>query len=131
MKTKTYWPGVLGILLLFAVLIACKNPETKQLSTDKAEKALTQENPKSVPTDTIIIKGMRYQPDKLTVHKGDKVIWINKDVVVHDVTDVEDESQTSGNIEIGGRYELTVNEDLNYFCSIHPTMKASIIVKND
>jgi hypothetical protein len=32
------------------------------------------------------IKDMKFQPAGLKVHKGDTVTWINKDIVVHDVT---------------------------------------------
>lgn len=36
--------------------------------------------------DTVIIKGMAFSPSELRVHKGDTVVWINEDIVAHNVT---------------------------------------------
>ncbi len=35
---------------------------------------------------TVLIEGMRYQPEGLTVVAGDTVVWINRDMVPHTAT---------------------------------------------
>src|SRR5574339_597817 len=35
---------------------------------------------------TVLIEGMRYQPEGLTVAPGDTVVWVNRDMVPHTAT---------------------------------------------
>ena len=80
-------------------------------------------------THTVLIDGMQFQPQTLTVQRGDKVVWHNKDIVPHTVT-------ASGRFESGliaagaswswspgpaGRYD--------YVCTFHPGMKSTVVVK--
>lgn len=108
---------VLGLIFLTACDSKVKNQDEKsaELSTETV--------------DTIVIEGMQFKPEKLNVSKGTKVVWINKDFVVHDVTAEKDAKQTSGDIEVGKTFEMTIDQDFNYKCSIHPTMKAEILIK--
>ena len=34
-------------------------------------------------THTVTIDGFRFQPERLTVARGDRIVWVNKDVVPH------------------------------------------------
>ena len=77
---------------------------------------------------TVIIKGMAFDPAELHVHKGDTVIWINKDLVPHNVTDFPKATWTSGTLELGKLWEKNISNTFDYYCSIHPTMKGKIIV---
>lgn len=78
-------------------------------------------------THTVIISQMKFNPDKLTVKKGDKIIWKNKDIVLHDVTQI-DKKWTSGPLKPGESWSKTVTANFDYFCSIHVVMKASVVV---
>lgn len=75
---------------------------------------------------TVEIKEMRFVPEVLTVNKGDTVIWVNKDMVVHDVTDEAEKAVTSSPIVPGRSWKMEINYDSNYFCSIHAVMKGKI-----
>ena len=77
---------------------------------------------------TVVIKNMAFDPFQIHVHKGDTVIWINKDMVPHNVTDFPDANWTSGTLALGKFWEKNINDTFDYFCSIHPTMKGKIIV---
>lgn len=80
--------------------------------------------------DTVIIKGMQFHPAKLTIHKGDEVVWINEGVVEHDVsTDIE-HTWTSGIIEKGSSFKTKPEKSFEYICSIHPTMKGEVVVED-
>ena len=35
---------------------------------------------------TVTIEGMRFQPEMLTVERGDTIVWVNKDLVPHTAT---------------------------------------------
>lgn len=80
-------------------------------------------------THKVVIQGMKFHPAKLTVAKGDTVVWINKDLVTHNVTEYPDSDWTSGPITNGESWKKVINGSFKYFCSIHPTMKGRVIVK--
>ena len=77
---------------------------------------------------TVTIKGMVFDPAELHVKKGDAVIWINKDIVAHNVTQFPDSKWTSGTLPNGKSWKKDVDKSFDYFCSIHPTMKGKVIV---
>jgi len=79
-------------------------------------------------TDTVVIDNMEFQPAQLTIHRGDTVVWINKGIVEHNVTEDSLETWTSGDINIGETWKMTPEESFHYFCSIHPTMKGVVSV---
>ena len=80
-------------------------------------------------THTITIEGMQFSPSDVTVKAGDRVVWVNNDLVPHTATATK--VFDSGSIAPGkssataaprpGRYE--------YGCTFHPTMKAVLIVE--
>ncbi|MCG2462535.1 hypothetical protein K8352_17370 [Flavobacteriaceae bacterium F89] len=78
--------------------------------------------------DTVIIKGMVFIPGDLHLHKGDTVIWINKDIVPHNITDFPDSKWTSGTLAMNSSWKMKVDDTFDYYCSIHPTMKGKITV---
>lgn len=42
-----------------------------------------QEKPLIKPVE---IKNMKFVPDDITVKKGDTIVWVNRDMMAHDVT---------------------------------------------
>jgi plastocyanin len=78
---------------------------------------------------TVEIRAMKFQPSALTVKKGDTVLFINRDFVVHDVTEAESKRWNSMPLETDKSYRLVVNRSEGYYCSFHPVMKGSIIIK--
>lgn len=79
---------------------------------------------------TVEIKDMKFVPDSLVVKKGDKVIFINRDMVNHCVTEEVKNGWTSSAIPGGEDWMLVVNKSSNYYCAIHMVMKGKIIVKD-
>ncbi len=78
--------------------------------------------------DTVIIKMMKFIPDTIEVREGDTLVFVNKDMVAHDVTE-KDRAWNSPKIEIGESWEMIAKESVNYFCSIHVVMTGRISVK--
>ena len=74
------------------------------------------------------IKDMKFQPEKLSVHKGDTVEWVNKDIVAHDVTENE-KTWASPTLNMGDSWEKVITKSDAYFCSIHVIMKGELIVE--
>jgi plastocyanin len=85
---------------------------------------------KRVPeTHTIVISAMQFSPAELTLQRGDTVIFLNKDLVVHDITQLPDKSWSSSNLSPGQSFRMAVGSSTDYYCSIHPTMKGRLLVQ--
>jgi plastocyanin len=81
-------------------------------------------------TQTVVIKNFSFKPAKITIKRGTKVVWINKDSVKHTAT-ANNGSFDSGLLRKGQRYSHTFKRagKKGYFCVPHPHMKGSITVK--
>lgn len=79
---------------------------------------------------TVTIEGNAFRPDDLTVDRGDTVVWVNRDFYPHTATATEG-SFDSGAIPANESWVLTVETsgELRYFCTLHPTMKATLRVR--
>ena len=80
-------------------------------------------------THTIRIEGMQYVPSTLTVRRGDRVVWDNRDVVPHTAT--AKGKFDSGNIATGRSWSHVMGKAgrFDYVCTFHPGMKASLVVQ--
>lgn len=80
-------------------------------------------------THTVLIEGMKYIPEKLSVRLGDKVKWVNKDFFPHTVTAM-DKSFDSRNIAIGKSWVLTAKAKgrFQYKCSLHKPMIGELLI---
>jgi plastocyanin len=82
---------------------------------------------------TVDIKNMAFTPSQITVAKGGTVTWTNNDNTTHTV--VDDLSNVggpnSGDIASGSSYSFTFTKtgSFQYHCSIHPSMRGTIVVK--
>lgn len=79
---------------------------------------------------TVLIEGMRYQPEGLTVRTGDTVVWINRDMVPHTATSSSGRFD-SNEIAPGKSWTHTVRAtgEFAYICTYHPLMKAILRVR--
>ena len=80
-------------------------------------------------THTVVIDGVAYKPEALTVKLGDTVVWVNKDPFPHTVTakGVFD----SHEIAAGKSWKYTTGKagEYAYICTLHPNMKATLKVE--
>jgi plastocyanin len=81
-------------------------------------------------THTVVIEGMKFEPESLTVAPGDTVVWVNKDLVPHTAT-AESGEFDSKDIEAGKSWQFTASKkgDFPYICDFHPKMKATLQVQ--
>lgn len=82
--------------------------------------------------DTVTIDNFAFAPAMLTVAPGTKVTWDNKDEEPHTVTSA-DGGQTfkSPALDTDDKFSFTFDKSgtYKYFCSIHPHMVGTIVVK--
>ena len=105
----------LGIALLWSVPAGAADPASA-VATAK-------------PVATVHIKNFAYHENKITIHTGDTVLFINDDDDAHTVT-ASDKSYDSGGMDMGATFTRTFTKPgtYSYFCALHPWMKAVVIV---
>jgi plastocyanin len=83
------------------------------------------------PTRTVSIQDFSFKPANITIKRGTKVRWINKDSTAHTATANNGRSFDSGRLGPGQRYTHTFKRTGKkpYHCEIHPHMKGRITVK--
>jgi len=83
------------------------------------------------PTRTISIQNFRFKPAHITIKRGTKVRWINKDSTAHTATANNPRRFDSGRLSKGQRYFHTFKSagKKRYHCKIHPDMRASVVVR--
>lgn len=79
-------------------------------------------------TQVITIENMQFNPAQLTVNRGTRIVWKNRDLFPHTATGKHFDS---GTIEADKSWTYVANEpgDFAYLCSFHPTMKGRLIVR--
>jgi plastocyanin len=81
-------------------------------------------------THTIVMEGVVFVPETVTVKQGDTVVWVNKDPFPHTAT-AQDRSFDSGEMgsEKTWRYTVKKKGKFPYLCTLHPTMKGTLVVE--
>ncbi|GAP66051.1 hypothetical protein MBSD_n1353 [Mizugakiibacter sediminis] len=77
------------------------------------------------------IHEFRFQPAQLVVPAGAHVTWTNRDEEPHIVVSAGNGFASSPALDTGDRYTATFAKPgtYTYFCSIHPQMVGTIVVK--
>jgi plastocyanin len=78
-----------------------------------------------------VIQNFRFKPANITVKRGTKVRWINKDSTAHTATANNGRSFDSGLLRKGQRYTHTFKSagKKRYHCEPHPHMRGTVVVK--
>ena len=116
--------------------MSCTSPARKDAVSDSSSYSdddipqcpERQEPPESV-THVVEIRQMKFEPAEVKVKKGDRVIWLNKDITDHDVTEQAKHAWASSALKTGQSWSLVVTESVDYFCNLHQVMKGKITVE--
>ena len=79
---------------------------------------------------TVVIDGTAFAPARVTVQRGDRITWVNKDPFPHTATSAG--NFDSGAIQPDQSWTFTPKSkgDFPYICSYHPTiMKGTLRVQ--
>jgi plastocyanin len=79
----------------------------------------------------IEIKDFAFNPHTITVKSGEKITWINRDEEPHTVVSVEKQFKKSPALDTDQEFTVVAGSPgtYSYFCSVHPKMTGTIIVK--
>lgn len=85
-----------------------------------------------VPTVTVTMEQSRFDPDPVEITAGSEVTFENLDAFAHTVTSAESSEAAFDSGELGQDETFTQVFDeagtFAYFCEIHPTMRAEVLV---
>jgi amicyanin len=124
-------PGFRALFVLLAILalaVALAGCTSDQLSAPQG----TGTPPPGAGPGTVTIKSFAFGPQQITVKQGTTVTWTNQDNVPHTV--VSDagapDAFSSGSLIQGETFSFrfTKTGTYDYSCSIHPSMKGTVIV---
>jgi plastocyanin len=115
------------VLLILAVAVA-------GCTTNSAPAASTTAPAAAGGTDAIAISNFAFSPATLTVKPGTTVTWTNQDGVAHTIASDAGSpvAFTSDSLANGASYRFTFTQPgtYAYHCSIHPSMKGTIVVQS-
>ncbi len=84
--------------------------------------------------NSVMIKNFAFSPATLTIKTGTTVTWMNQDGAPHTIASDPGSvvAFTSESLANGASYQFTFNQTgtYSYYCTIHPSMKGTIIVQN-
>lgn len=103
-------------------MAGCNSGGDKNATPESASSVAT-----SPKTDTVIIEQMKFNPDLLTINKGDTVLFINRDIVQHNATQI-DSAWASPNLNTDESWSFVPDKSADYYCSLHIVMKGRIVV---
>lgn len=112
------------LVLCLLMFERCSTPS----GAPAAKRDMVNQEPKSI-IYTVEIAQMKFIPAAIKVKKGDQIVFINRDMVPHDVTEMTGKKWTSSVLQPGEYWTLVANESSDYYCSIHTVMKGKVIVE--
>jgi plastocyanin len=80
-------------------------------------------------THTIAMDGTRFVPETLTVQRGDRVVWVNKDPFPHTATAAGTFDSKSIAAGHSWSYVARTSGEFAYVCTLHPGMKGTLFVQ--
>jgi plastocyanin len=129
-------------LLATAALVAagCGGGSSSATSSYDGSQAVYQTKPKAAKTAAaaapataqaprVAIKDSSFQPNRIKLHAGQKVTFVNDDEIAHTVT-AQDGTFDSGTLQQGAKFSFTAKKagTISYVCSFHPRMTGTIEV---
>ena len=110
----------LGAMLIFGSVAGAQKQAQKQATRTQKQ-----------ATRTVVIQGFSFKPAHITVKRGTRVTWINKDSTTHTAT-ANNGAFDSGRLRPGQRFShtfKTAGRTNKYHCEIHHSMRGSVTVK--
>jgi plastocyanin len=113
------------------LILACMTAGCSSGQTPAATAAPAASTPRGT---TIAIKNFAFDPATLTVKSGTTVSWVNQDGTSHTIVSdpVSPVSFSSDTLQTGASYTFSFTQPgtYTYHCSIHHSMKGTIIVQS-
>ena len=133
MRAKTL---IIAVSLLIVIIAISGCTQNQQINSNQKESpsitnTQTINQPQTEGTYNVEISNFAFNPSEVKIKIGDTVTWINEDSAPHTVTSDSGNELNSPQLSNGQNYSRTFSNTgtFNYYCSVHPSMKATIIVE--
>ena len=80
-------------------------------------------------TYTVVIEQMKFGPVPAVLHKGDSILWINRDMLRHSATAADHSFDVDLMPGKSGKTVLTKTGAIPFVCRYHPNMRGTLQVK--
>jgi plastocyanin len=79
----------------------------------------------------VAIDNFAFTPKIVTIAQGSKLTWLNRDDVPHKIQSIDNGFTASPLLDSKGAYTTTFSKrgEFKYFCSLHPMMQGTVVVK--
>ncbi len=126
--------SIVGLVAGAVLLTACSGSSDLEPAATTQATTITTVATTTAPPDIggdVSIENFAFGPANTTVSVGDTVTWTNDEDSVGHTTTSDDGFWKSDLLKPGDGFKRTFDEagTFTYFCSIHPSMKASITVE--
>ncbi|HEY8765203.1 MAG TPA: plastocyanin/azurin family copper-binding protein [Solirubrobacteraceae bacterium] len=131
-------PLLLTLPLALVALAGCGSssssssaPSTSSSSTSASAAPATSSGSGAGAAVQVMMKNLAFSPASVTANVGQTVQWTNQDTPPHNIFYVSGPKFTSSpTLNTGGQFKLKLTQPgtIHYICSIHPFMKATIVV---
>jgi amicyanin len=123
---------VLMLLCLIIPLSACSQYGPSKVTQPSSGPDTPQSPSQDIPQSNtnVDIKNFAFKPSEIKIKKGSTIIWTNKDSAQHIIISDSGSEINSPSLSKDQTYAHTFNNigSFDYHCSIHPSMKAKVIV---
>jgi plastocyanin len=120
---RPLWVLIVAVYVGFAVaapaVIATRKSREDKTSTPAASQK------EGAASGTVVMAQIAYEPTQLSVRKGAEVVFDNRDVAPHTVTE-KGGTIDSGLLNPGKSFRLVVDRSFEYVCTLHSNMKGQI-----
>lgn len=126
---RFHWAVLVAVVTMSMIRAGCTsyNPPSTPPATIQ---------PQAPGAPTVTIQNFAFSPATITVPRGTTVTWVNQDSASHTIVDdakgpvAQGSLFTSSSLASGAVYSFKFDNPgtYSYHCSIHPAMKATVIV---
>jgi plastocyanin len=117
--------GLTATSILALIVVSCPFAAAQRTPAVPPGRAVT-----AAASPRVQIHDFQFTPATVTVPVGTTVTWTNRDDTLHTVTEANRRFASPG-LDLGGEFSYTFANagSYTYFCSLHPHMTATVIVK--
>ena len=129
MTPRQIIPALVTVATAATLLAGCGGSDSNAGSPPKPTTAPAK-SASAASGSAVTISGFKFAPASVTVQPGAKVTVINNDSTAHTATADDGNSFDTGPLDPGSSQTISVSKpgSYPYHCSIHPFMKATIVV---
>lgn len=130
--------GIIAVLILgigfFGMSCTNTSPDKSLAEVEEVQPQATNYQPEpalnTIPAKYVVtIKDMKYNPAVTQANIGDTILFVNKDLVPHNVADSLTKKWLSPQLDFGAEWSLIVRKNLHFYCAFHPNMEGDIQLK--